>query len=46
MTGLSYFSTIRLMLGIFKVLGTHGWTLVESIQAGGSKVSYALSFHN
>lgn len=29
--------TIRFMLGIFKVLGTHGWTLAESIQAGGSK---------
>lgn len=46
MAGHSYSSTIRFMLGIFKVLGTHGWTLAESIQAGGSKVSYALSFHN
>ncbi|KIR62426.1 hypothetical protein I314_03367 [Cryptococcus bacillisporus CA1873] len=25
------------MLGIFKVVGVHGWTLVESIEAGGSK---------
>ncbi|WVO21133.1 uncharacterized protein IAS62_002438 [Cryptococcus decagattii] len=26
------------MLGIFKVVEVHGWTLVESIEAGGSKM--------
>ncbi|WVF73198.1 hypothetical protein IAT40_008017 [Kwoniella sp. CBS 6097] len=29
--------SIRLLLAILSILGIHGWTLVESIQAGGSK---------
>nr|ODN94049.1 hypothetical protein L203_00223 [Cryptococcus depauperatus CBS 7841] len=29
--------TIRLLLGLFKVLGKYGWTLLESIYAGGGK---------
>lgn len=46
MIHMTYFSIIRLMLGIFKVVGVHGWTLVESIQAGGSKVSQTIFFHS
>lgn len=46
MIHMTYFSTIRLMLGIFKVARVHGWTLVENIQAGGSKVSQTTSFHS
>ncbi|WVR00368.1 hypothetical protein IAU59_007511 [Kwoniella sp. CBS 9459] len=29
--------TIRLVLAILSILGIHGWTLIESIQAGASK---------
>ncbi|ODN95195.1 hypothetical protein L198_04583 [Cryptococcus wingfieldii CBS 7118] len=29
--------TVRLILSVFRVLGRHGWTLVESIQAGSAK---------
>ncbi|WVQ72520.1 hypothetical protein IAR50_002077 [Cryptococcus sp. DSM 104548] len=29
--------TIRLLLSVLRVLGRHGWTLEESIQAGGGK---------
>lgn len=46
MIHMTYFSTICLMLGIFKVVGVHGWTLVESIEAGGSKVGQTISFHS
>lgn len=46
MIHMTYFSTIRLILGIFKVVGVHGWTLVGSIQAGGSKVGQTISFYS
>ncbi|OCF32226.1 hypothetical protein I316_06140 [Kwoniella heveanensis BCC8398] len=29
--------SIRLLLAILSILGIHGWTLVQSVQAGGSK---------
>ncbi|WWC71904.1 uncharacterized protein I206_105863 [Kwoniella pini CBS 10737] len=28
---------IRLLIALFSILGIHGWTLVENVQAGGSK---------